>query len=735
VHYSLLVLCLTALRAEQIHGRVTDGRSGEALAKVEIKCRESGEFARTGSDGRFTLDIGNAACTLRIATVGYRPVTQKVEGATELDVALMPDTMTKSEAVQVSAGPFATETADSVSLAGNELRNLSSVLADDPLRAIQSLPGVTAQNDFQSQFALRGAGFARVGMLVDGVLLHAPFHAVVGDATDASITNFQGEILETANLIPGPIPSQFSDRTGGILDLETRDGNASGLKFRINAGISAVGGSAEGKLGDKGTWLVAARQSYLQYLLDRLTTEPGLAFEYRDVQAKAAYALTPHHHFSLLLMDGVSSLNRNSVASTLGLNSLDTSSFNSTTAIATWRYTPNATWIVTNRVAYLRERYGEENKTPSPLEQGFYGEWAWYGGAAKQWGGFGSTDFGGTFRRIREDGYEDKLFTPPTPASLLDRFRGSGTLGGFYGRQSWKFKKRLRLEAGARSDWHSGPQPQVVSPYASLTADAWKGGSITASWAQAAQFAEVSQLTSILGRPNLLPERSSQAQLTVQQMFGESTRLRVDVYDRLDRDLIFQPLYDPRFLNAVVFSGNLLAPLQNSQRGYGKGAEIFLQRRSANRLSGWVSYAYAVSRVHDGVLNLSAPSEYDLRNSVHVYGSYRLTSTINLSGRFAYGSGLPEPGFFELRKGVTYLSTNFNQLRLPAYQRTDFRINKAFVKKKIQLTLFAEVVNITNYSNMIFDNLSSFNTKTGLASIQLDKTFPILPAAGLVIDF
>jgi hypothetical protein len=188
-------------------------------------------------------------------------------------------------------------------------------------------------------------------------------------------------------------------------------------------------------------------------------------------------------------------------------------------------------------------------------------------------------------------------------------------------------------------------------------------------------------------------------------------------------------------VNGVVFSGNLLAPLANSQRGYGKGAEIFLQRRSANRLSGWVSYAYAVSRVRDGVLNLSAPSEYDLRNSLHVYGSYRLTPTINVSGRFAYGNGLPEPGFFESRNGVTYLSTNFNQLRLPAYQRTDLRINKAFVKKKTQLTLFAEVVNITNHANMIFESLSSFNTKTGQASIQLDKTFPLLPAAGLVIDF
>ncbi len=735
MRFCLILVSLSSLHAADIRGRVTDGRSGEALSKVEIKCRESGHSTQSGADGRFTLDIGDHSCTLRIASVGYRPVTQNVTGTAELDIALMPDTMTKSEAVQVYAGPFATELPNSLSLAGNELRNLSSVLADDPLRAVQGLPGVTAQNDFQSQFALRGAGFARIGMLVDGVLLHSPFHAVVGDATDASITNFQGEILEAANLIPGPIPSQFSDRTAGILDLTTRDGNAGGMKFRINAGISSVGGSAEGKIGEKGTWLVAARQSYLQYLLNRLTTEPGLAFEYRDIQAKGTYALTPRHHFSLLVMDGVSSLNRNSVASTLGINSLDTSSFNSTTAIATWRYIPNATWIATNRLAYLRESYGDENKTPQPLGEGFYGEWAWVGSAAKQWNGLGSTDFGGTFRRVREDGYEDKLFTPPTPASLLDRFRGSGTLGGAYAHQSWRFKKRLRIEAGARGDGHSGTQPWVASPYGSLTADSWKGGSVTASFAQAVQFAEISQLTSILGRPNLLPERSSQSQLTVQQMFGESTRLRVDVYDRQDRDLIFQPLYDPRFLNGVVFSGNLLAPLANSQRGYGRGAEIFLQRRSANRLTGWVSYAYAVSRVHDGVLNLTAPSEYDARNSVHVFGSYRLTPTINLSGRFAYGSGLPEPGFFELRNGVTYLSANFNQLRLPAYQRTDLRINKAFVKKKVQLTLFAEVVNLTNHGNMIFDSLSSFNTKTGQASILLDKTFPLLPAAGLVIDF
>ncbi len=44
-------------------------------------------------------------------------------------------------------------------LAGNELRNLASVLADDPLRAVQSMPGVASNDDFRAQVSIRGAGF------------------------------------------------------------------------------------------------------------------------------------------------------------------------------------------------------------------------------------------------------------------------------------------------------------------------------------------------------------------------------------------------------------------------------------------------------------------------------------------------------------------------------------------------------------------------------------------------
>ena len=52
-----------------------------------------------------------------------------------------------------------------------------------------------------------------------------------------------------------------------------------------------------------------------------------------------------------------------------------------------------------------------------------------------------------------------------------------------------------------------------------------------------------------------------------------------------------------------------------------------------------------------------------------------------------------------------------------------------------QATLFAEVINMTNYSNKRFDSLRSFDARTDRATLAFDKTIPILPSAGVVFDF
>src|SRR5207248_358341 len=153
--------------------------------------------------------------------------------------------------------------------------------------------------------------------------------------------------------------------------------------------------------------------------------------------------------------------------------------------------------------------------------------------------------------------------------------------------------------------------------------------------------------------------------------------------NRQDRDLLARPLSDPRLLaNGAVFFAPSTAPIVNSQRGYGRGAQFLLQRRTANGFTGWISYAYGTSKVSDGVLHLTYAADNDQRHTVNVFGSYRLKPTVNLSMKWMYGSGFPLPGFYKQKGGLYYLSEYRNQLRLPAYQRVDVRMNKQWTRDK-----------------------------------------------------
>jgi hypothetical protein len=103
--------------------------------------------------------------------------------------------------------------------------------------------------------------------------------------------------------------------------------------------------------------------------------------------------------------------------------------------------------------------------------------------------------------------------------------------------------------------------------------------------------------------------------------------------------------------------------------------------------------------------------------------------------RFTYGTGMPLPGFYLLQQGAYFLSQIRNNLRAPSYQRTDVRMNKVFVHKRTTTTLFAEVVNLTDHNNRDFDSPGSYDPATRQTFPNFFTMFPILPSAGLSIEF
>src|SRR5579872_1268623 len=222
----VLVAALPALaQTAEIRGAVVDARGGEPLANVQIQLSGTPLRAVSDSAGRFRIagvDAGDYV--LSVSTVGYHVAKRSFHvdaGATqEFEVILSADSLRQTETVTAQADPFELARGDSpaaLTLAGNDAKNLGSVLADDPLRAVQSLPGVSSNNDFDARFSLRGADYSRIGLYLDNVLLHQPFHMLQGQNVSGSGTAFNGDMVESMELNEGGYPVRFEDRSAGAL--------------------------------------------------------------------------------------------------------------------------------------------------------------------------------------------------------------------------------------------------------------------------------------------------------------------------------------------------------------------------------------------------------------------------------------------------------------------------------------------------------------------------------------
>jgi hypothetical protein len=735
----------------QLRGRVVNSRDGQTLGLVQVQLTGTRFRAVTGDDGTFHIDsVPAGSYALQASAVDFYQARQEftlASGETkEFEIVLSSSNSKRTDSVDVTAGAFegATETsASAITLEGDERKNLASVLADDPLRAVQGLPGVASNNDFSSEFSIRGASFDRIGLYLDGILLHSPFHTVDGQPDNGSLTIFNGDMVDQMTLFEGAWPVGYGDRTAGILAVNTRDGSRDGIRARVGASMSNAGVMLEGPFGKskRGSWLVDFRKSYLQYILNRIDfgNSAPLAFGFTDGQARLSYDLTDHHNLSVSYIEGASTVDRSRFQSQLSVNSILDAGFRYSLINLGSRYNLGNKLLVTNHVAWERERGEVGNPSHASLFDQTYTEGTWRGDATVSWSAKANLEFGGQLRHLKQDGLSQLFVRTPALVPSVDSFHGSGNRTGAYVQQAVGLvSNRIRMTLGVREDNDSVSPVHLVSPYASVTFQPMENTRILLDWGQYAQYPELSQMFSAFSPTRLLPERATHYEAALEQKLAGKTRLRFEVYDRQDRDLIARPLLDVRLLsNGTIFNPIPNAPWQNSQRGYSQGGQIYLQRRSANGFTGWISYAYGRTLVSDGQLGLSFPSNFDQGHSFNAYVSRRLRPTVNLSGRFTYGSGMPLPGFYQLVPSVPggyAISKNRNTLRAPAYQRTDVRLNKAFAHKKTTTTLYAEVINLTNHNNRDFESPGPYNS-SGRTFPNFYSMFPILPSVGAVFEF
>ncbi|MBN2012062.1 TonB-dependent receptor [candidate division KSB1 bacterium] len=89
--------------------------------------------------------------------------------------------------------------------------------------------------------------------------------------------------------------------------MEFRDGNTDEFDMQLDMSMAGVGAIMEGPISNhKGSWLMSARRSYLDLVVDAIDT--GTAPRYGDIHGKLTYDINPRHRLSFLTLYGRSDI-------------------------------------------------------------------------------------------------------------------------------------------------------------------------------------------------------------------------------------------------------------------------------------------------------------------------------------------------------------------------------------------------------------------------------------------
>jgi hypothetical protein len=736
-----------APRAGTIAGRVVDGETGDPIADVQVRLEGTTRSLVTDKDGRFEIaDVDEGTHALSVSMVGYalarRQVIVDIAQRQDLVVPLARGTGAYTDHVIVTGG---SDTRGAVSatarmLESRQIQDLGTALADDPLRAVQALPGVAWNDDFRAELSVRGNGPRHIGLSIDDVPTPWLVHSVVGRGDDTgSVALINGDIVDRMTLSPGVRSSRLGDRTGAWLDTTIREGSRDAVGVRGSVSAASAALVVEGPIGHakRGSWLVSARQSYLGWLLDRVTNDEDETsiFGFTDAQAKAVFDVSPRHQLQFTLVAGRSRFEEED-ANRPGPNAIGFGYARTGLATIGLRSTVTSSLLLTQRIWATGQRFqnigrlSQELGRGSGRELGYRADVSWNPSASIL------VELGGDATSRRESlAIRHFSSTPaqptPTVSYAVDAERSSSTASG-YAQLRWNGPGGVSIAPGFKLSRASIVDDTFAAPW--LEAE-WAGGPSLHLRAAAGlyhQLPAVQQVGGAAGNAGLAPERSRYLEGGFGQAFGP-WRWELTVFNRRDIDYLRQAGVDMRRIGNSIVIGNPLGQWQNALDGRTSGVEASLEHRGG-RWAGWLAYAYGESIYTDSITLERFWGDYDQRHALNLYGAYQFSARTRASARVRLGSNFPIPAYLEGSAERLSVSAVRNQARLPRYARIDFNVSRAFFWSRHRLTLFAEVMNVANRANYRATE-GTIVFPRGNALGFAEKLFPFLPVAGLMIEF
>jgi hypothetical protein len=725
----LILLCWqsSASLAESVNAitlTVLQKGTGLPVPDATLAFPEIEKYDSTDEQGRVTFTDVGLPQPLKVMAMGYDQSELLLDSIDRNTIYLTPLSLEDSS-VRIT-GERIPQKASKLILESSEIKFTPGTLGD-PLKSLHTLPGVVPLMNLTGQVYIRGSSTADNLVWIDRTPVGYLYHLGGLNSTINPV------LVENFNLFLGGFPVNYSDRLGGVIDVQLRAPSRKHYFSHVNMSLLEAGAVVEGPLpfsGGRGSFSLAGRRSHIDLYVSadqvsmqddelQIVTMP----KYYDTQAKFNYR-TRGGNFALNYFSAGDELAAFSNASNETKEIVGSIGANTSYKSAgfQWKQSWNKKFSHDISVSLMQssdqfdlgqhrtrdERYYIDNRTDTLRLQPELTRHLGEGSALK----FGVET---TYTEFPVELFSS---TPPTESkpdfnySTASKYRVDDFLRiemqAPYIAYQEKLSNRLNMIFGFRYSEVTGLNNEIFTQdFTTRIATEYQISPkfmATASWGEYIQLPNQLELIDGYGNPTLEFTKAEHRIAGIRYQHTPLWNVQLEAYHKPMSNLVVN-----------VDQSNPPENFVNEGEGEAYGFEVFIKRKRKNRTMGWLSYSYSRSFRQDNITAQRWVYSGDQPHTLTLVWSQPLPGWLR---KIEWGitmqahSGKPytplvttrevqETDGDILRTRVIPIYGTINSERLPNYFRTDMRFSQRILFNRWHMQIYLELQNITNRRNVI----------------------------------
>jgi len=761
-------------------------KTNEPLEFATIRIQGTVNGTTTDLEGNYVIESNPGFYRLEVSYVGFETTLSPeihIQGnqTVFIDVAV-PESSTLIDEVVVRPTMNLKKIESPVSFLTLGVRDIEkgAGVNRDVSKALQSLPGVGATDPNRNDLIVRGGGPSENVFYLDGIEIPIINHFATQGASGGVVGIINPDFVREVNFYTGAFPANRPNALSSVMDIRQKDGSRDRIHTQLGIGASDAAFTMDGPIGDKSTFIVSARQSYLQLLFKFI----GLPFlpTYNDFQVKYKYQIDPKNELSIIGLGAIDNMTLN-----IDLQEDGTESqrylLDYLPVYQQWNYTIGAvykhfstnyfdTWVLSRNMLRNKNFKYPDNDESQPKISDY-----------------------------RSDEAENKLrferSYPDLPVKLLF---GAGVTYSLYENET----NRKIFSNGSLNDLMYNTELDLWSYQAFIQAsDTYLNNRLALSlglntignnfnnnmknplnqisprFSASYRLTDKWDLNANVGRYAMRPAYTTLGYKDASGLFvNKNENLKHIISNQAIAGFAYEPNVKLRFnlegfyklynnYPLSVTDGMSIAgkgtdygqvgdeEIVSTGKGRAYGVEFSGKITDYKNFTGTLTYTLFKSEFtgEDGVYR---PSSWDTRNMVNLLGSYNLPKNWNIAMRWRFVGGAPySPIDMELSTNKDAWSVNnrpyidyenYNSLRLKNSHQLDLRIDKEVYYNKLMLNFYLDVQNVYNFQS---ENSPIYTNKDVNGMVMEDPSDPekqllrqldsfsgtVLPAIGVMIKF